>query len=1075
MNRSIDDNPSCDWHTVPARRSPHTLGLPLLVWLLVLAGPNVLAQDEPAAPIGFNRDVRPILSNNCFRCHGPDSAARQGELRLDRREDAVARGAIRPDDLPQSELLKRIAADDDTHMPPPDSGLALTPAERETLRQWIVAGAEYEPHWAWTPPQATAPPAERDPSLVRNAIDPFVITELDRRGLALSRPADSATLLRRVSLALTGLPPTIAELDAFLSDPRPDAYARAVDRLLDSPRYGERMAASWLDAARYADTNGYFGDNPRQMWPWRDWVIAAFNRNLPYDRFTVEQLAGDLLPGATLEQKIATGFNRNHMVTDETGVIDEEYRVEYVADRLETTGAVWLGLTVGCARCHDHKFDPLTQREYYSLFASFNQGPETGLATLHDPPPVLELASDSQTAELQRRSAARADAQAALDRVGEALRESIAAWEQTAAGELPVPTDGLTAHVAFEPELATGDGLPAAVPNGSAPVHEPGILGQAALLDATRHVELPSESWPHADGAWTIGGWIKPTGSLNCILSKTEPTADRRGIELLWRKGRIRIHLVHAWGVAAIEVESVAPVAKSHWRHVVVRYDGSGAAGGVSLFVDGVPVALAIERDSLAGSVANDRPLAIGRRDNGLGYYGHLDELRVYQRPLDGGEIARWHWADRIGGIVALPAEQRDAARQTVLRDYYIERHGAAAAQAALRDVAATRAAEDAYRALLPRTLVMQDAPQPRATHVLMRGQYDQPGEAVMPGAPDWLSPLAAVESASADSGALPSFDRLALARWLTAPGHPLTARVAVNRLWAQCFGKGLVRTANDFGSQGEPPTHPELLDWLAVRFVESGWDVKALLRLIVTSATYRQSSVPDASLLAADPDNRWLARGPRFRLPAEMIRDQALFASGLLVERVGGPSVKPYQPPGLWEEVSYDSDAEYVPDTGEGLWRRSLYTYWKRQSPPPALLVFDAPTRETCTVLRAATNTPAQALVLLNDPAHVEAARALAATVLSVDDSDHDRLVDAFRRVTARVPDEEERSLLLGLLDRQRTRFSADVPAARLLVDAAAAVSQAPPSDNGRVAEWASWTVVAQVILNLDEALTSR
>jgi hypothetical protein len=1082
-------------------------GLLLSASLLAAGYSMAHAEEQPAAPIGFNRHVRPILSNNCFRCHGPDGAARQGELRLDRREDAVARGAIVPGDVEASLLLRRVLATDDSQMPPPDSGQTLTPAERQTLRQWITQGAAYEPHWAWTPPRPVDPPAISRSDLANNAIDHFVIADLDRRGLSPAPPADPATLLRRVSLALTGLPPTIAEVDAFLADPRPDAYERAVDRLLDSPRYGERMAADWLDAARYADTNGYFGDNPRQMWPWRDWVIAAFNRNLPYDQFTVEQLAGDLLPGATLEQQVATGFNRNHMVTDETGIIDEEYRVEYMADRLETTGAVWLGLTVGCARCHDHKYDPLTQRQYYELFAYFNNGPETGLASLHDPPPTLELATAEQRAELDMRAAARAKAEAELVRVGESLGESIASWELAAADELSPPADALAAHVAFEPERSntaessTAAGLPAAVERGSSLAHEPGVVGQAALFDAQGHLELPPHVLPDTDGPWTIGLWIKPTGSLNCILSKTEPTEERRGIEVLWRKGRIRVHLVQQWGVAAIEVETLEPAAKSDWRHVVVRHDGSGQAAGIAVFIDGAAADLNVERDALAGaadrSIDNDQPLAIGRRDNGLGYYGHIDELRVYGRALSDDEIARLHSSDRIGGILSLPADGRDTARHAIVRDYYIRRHGDPAARTALDQVTHTRAAEAAQRALLPTTLVMQDLPQPRQTYVLLRGQYDQPGDAVQPSVPDWLSPAILTRSVSkgtevtrsvsegspdttayAAVPAPPRPDRLALARWLTAPDHPLTARVAVNRLWRQCFGEGLVRTANDFGSQGEPPTHPELLNWLAVRFVAGGWDMKDLLRLIVTSATFRQSSIPRDSLLADDPDNRRLARGPRFRLPAEMIRDQALFASSLLAERVGGPSVKPYQPPGLWEEVSYDGDASYVPDQGEGRWRRSLYTYWKRQAPPPALLIFDAPTRETCSVLRARTNTPAQALVLLNDPMHVEAARGLAADVLDIAAADGQRLSHAFRRVTSRPPDDTERDVLLSLLDRQRNRFAADPSAARRFVDAAAvppALADTASDDDRAIADWAAWTAVAQVILNLDETLTSR
>ena len=1064
--------PSAIW---PVRRGGLFHRLTHLVATLLIVGQSTDATSaEPAPQIRFNRDVRPILSQKCFRCHGPDRAARQGDLRLDRREDAVSSGALVPRDPDASELIRRITANDDSVMPPHDSALTLTEREKNLLRRWIAQGAEYEAHWSLVRPVATPVPSTAASS-ASNPIDRFVVASLEPRRLTLSPPANSATLLRRVSLALTGLPPSPQDLDTFLADPAPDAYERAVDRLLASPRYGERMAAVWLDAARYADTNGYFGDNPRQIWPWRDWVINAFNRNQPFDQFTVDQLAGDLLPNPTLDQKVATGFNRNHTVTDETGVIDEEYRVEYVADRLETTGTVWLGLTIGCARCHDHKYDPLTQHDYYRLFAFFNNGPETGLAVAHDPPPTLDLTTPEQHAELARLAAVRTEADAALERLTQSLRADMTEWEPKAAAALTIPTDHLAAHIDFEPPAPAAPQPLQPTPQGSDPVFEAGIVGQAALLDGMRSFELPHDVLPDLNQPWSLGLWIKPTGSLNCVLSKTELTETRRGIELLWSKGRLKLNLIHRWGSDAIELATKAPLTKAGWHHVVIQHDGSRRAAGVRIIVDGAAAELKIERDTLTGSLNNNQPLRLGRRDNGLGYYGHLDDLRIFHRIVTADEASRWFWSDRLRGILSVPADKRDAAAQATLRDYYINHIADTSARTTIRQTLDARAAEQAFRAALPKTLIMQERPEPRATHVLQRGVYNQPGDPVTAGFPQVLAAQQPNPASDAPR------TRLDLARWIVSPDNPLTARVTVNRLWQVAFGEGLVRTTNDFGSQGEPPTHPELLDWLARRLIVSGWDVKATLRLIVTSDTFRQSSIPSAELLAIDPDNRLLARGPRFRLSAEMIRDQALAVSGLLVEHVGGPSVKPWQPPGLWEAVSYDGDASYIPDKGSGLWRRSLYSYWKRQAPPPDLLIFDAPTRETCAVNRPRTNTPAQSLVVLNDPSYVEAARTLAATTLTStrerNATDRDRLHQAFRRATSRPPDDRESNILLQLLDRQRRRFASDPASARTfiaspLTSAAHRTSEATAHDS---IELAAWTAVAQTLLNLDETLTSR
>jgi hypothetical protein len=820
-----------------------------------------------AAKLEYNRDVRPILSDKCFKCHGPDSQARKADLRLDVRDSALALHDGVPPLVPgkpeESDIVHRIETDDpEDKMPPRKSNLRLSKDEAAVLRQWIAEGAEYQPHWSFTPPKAAPPPEVKMVDWPRNPIDRFVLARLEREGLTPSPESDKSTLLRRVTLDLTGLPPTPEEVDAFVRESQAEdakqggstassAYGRAVDRLLSSPRFGERMAMDWLDAARYADTNGYFRDNARQIWPWRDWVIQAFNRNLPFDQFTIEQLAGDLLPNATMEQKIATGFNRNHMVTGESGVIDEEYRVQYVADRLETTATVWMGLTVGCAKCHDHKFDPLLQREYYQLFAFFNNVPEKGLVTADDPPPVLEVASAEQRAELEKLSAARSDAETKFGELTSPLLPEIASWEQGAGAELEPPSEKLAAYIPFEPNANGG-----VIEKGNV-MYEPGVLGKAAVFDGMQHLEAPGAPALEAGEPWTIGIWLKPTGALNCVLSKTEQSGARRGFEMLWQKGRFQVNLVNQWGVNAIEAVTKEPARGGDWQQVIVSYDGSGHAAGLRVFVNGMDAPLNITLDALSGPIGNAEPLRIGRRDNGLGYYGRLDELRILRRAVGAGEAKAWFWSDRLRGIFAVAAGKRDAKQKKLLLDYYVDHHAGSVAREARLAALAAREREDAYRAQLPKTLVMEELPAPRIAHVLKRGQYDQPGEEVSASVPASLPPLPPHAPRN----------RLGLARWLVSPEHPLTARVAVNRLWQQCFGEGLVRTINDFGVQGEPPTHPELLDWLAVRFIQSGWDVKEMLRLIVTSAAYRQSSAPSTALLQRDPENRLLARGPRFRL----------------------------------------------------------------------------------------------------------------------------------------------------------------------------------------------------------------
>jgi hypothetical protein len=789
-----------------------------LVWLAAVCFRPLVAVAEQPSEIDFNRDIRPILSNNCFKCHGPDPKQRQAGLRLDLRESALQPAesgaiAIVPTDPAKSELVRRIATDDDTlRMPPLDSHKKLTTEQKTLLARWIEQGAEYKPHWAFVAPIRNRPPEIKDSGFrVQNEIDAFVVDRLRREGLRMSPEAGKEALIRRVTLDLTGLPPTIAEIDEFLADDSPTAYEKVVDRLLASPRFGEHLARYWLDAARFADTNGYQMDLERSMWPWRDWVIAAYNRNLPFDQFTIEQIAGDLLPKPTRDQLIATGFNRNHCVTIEGGVIDEEYRVEYVMDRVTTTATTWLGLTLGCCRCHDHKYDPFTQKEFYQLFAYFNQVTDRGHGEMRPShPPRLAVPTEEQQAKLKE--------------VEEKLAETKARLESA---------------------------------------------------------------------------------------SQEESSDNRASLKNMQEK-------------------------------------------------------LHKERAEIEGQVVQ--------------------------------------------------------------------------------------------------VMVMHDSEQPRETFVLDRGQYDLPKEKVAPNVPSSLPPLP-VDAPR---------NRLALARWLVDPANPLTARVIVNRDWQRYFGAGLMKTVEDFGVQAEWPSHPELLDWLATEFVRSGWDIKHMQRLVVTSATYRQGSHITAELLERDPENRLLARGPRMRLSAEQIRDSALAASGLLSAKMGGPSVNPYQPDGLWTELNdrkgYSMD--FVQSHGEDLYRRGLYTFWKRTVPPPAMQTFDAPEREFCVVRRLNTNTPLQALVLLNDIQMVEAARKLAERMLTEGGAALDlRLKHGFRLATARRPSEKEINVLRRIWDEQRAEFSRDPDAAKRFLK----VGESPVNEALDIVELATCAHVARLILNLDEAITKQ
>ncbi len=1054
-----------------------------------LAGAALLAAGAASetGKVDFTRDVRPILSDKCFACHGPDEAGRQAGLRLDTREGAFAdrggRPAIVPGDPASSLLLQRITHKSEAlRMPPRSAGPRLTDKEVDLIRRWIEEGAEWRTHWAYVAPVRPPVPDVKLKGWPRNPIDHFILAELERRNLKPAPEADRATLLRRLSLDLAGLPPTPEELARFLADRAPDAYERQVERLLASPRYGERLAMEWLDLARYADTHGYHIDSHRDMWPWRDWVIAAFNRNMPYDQFTIEQLAGDLLPNPAREQLIATGFNRNHMINFEGGAIEEEYLVEYVVDRVETTGTVWLGSTLGCARCHDHKYDPFSQKDFYRLFAFFNTVNEKGLdGRAGNAQPVLQLPTPEQEQRLKQIQAEfEAKEQAFPKQEAENLFEN---WRRTRGGSMPAPSrEDLIAHYEFEGSLVdTSGGYRHGSTARGEVIYSSGRVGTSAELNGETHVRFGDAGNFEANRPFSLALWVQTTGyPAAVILQKIEDSETRRGFQLeadeavplppLKRAQHLRFRLIHRWPEEVAEIRTRDMVLQD-WRHVAINYDGSGEASGLRLFIDGEAREVVIVRDNLGGSIRNDAPLEAGSpRASARAFKGRIDDLRLYGRQLEPAEVLQLAREEPIRAMLTgrTPRPRREADAQAYdarLRDYFLRFEAPEPLRKLYLEIQALKEAKRKLDSQILTTMVMAEMERPRETHVLGRGDYRNLGEKVTPGVPAALPPMPAGAPAN----------RLGLAQWLVDSSNPLTARVTVNRLWQMFFGTGLVKTAEDFGSQGEAPSHPELLDWLATEFIRTGWDVKAMVRLIVTSAAYRQSSRATPELIELDPENRLLARGPRFRLKAELIRDNALAISGLLNPAIGGPSVFPYQPPGIWEEVAYGdyfTAQTYTPSTGADLYRRSMYTFWKRTAPPPSLVTFDAPDREKCIARRARTNTPLQALVLLNDPTYVEAARAFAERLIREAGRDPARRIDhAFRLALARPASPRQRQLLRNLAARQLAHYRGDPEAARKLL----AVGESRPEPSLDAAELAAWTTVASVILNLDETISKQ
>ncbi|MBI1762230.1 MAG: DUF1553 domain-containing protein [Acidobacteria bacterium] len=1048
-----------------------------------------------ARGVDFNREIRPLLSDNCFQCHGPDEKQRMAKLRFDTKEGAFAKpGVIVAGDAANSRLFKRVSSTNPaTLMPPPPSGHKLTEQQIATLKRWIDEGAPWNEHWAFSAPKRPALPALKQTTWPRNPIDHFILAKLEKEGLKPAPEADKPTLLRRVSLDVTGLPPTLAEVDAFLADKSPDAYEKVVDRLLASPHYGERMALQWLDLARYADTHGYHIDSHRDMWPWRDWLIKAFNANKRYDQFTIEQLAGDLLPDATLEQKIASGFNRNHMINFEGGAVPEEYQNEYVIDRVEATATTWMGLTMGCARCHSHKFDPLSQKEFYQFYAFFNNVPEKGLdGNTGNARPFLPLPTDAQKARQEELTKAIADHEFALSDKNVAPLQ--VAWEQGLLGKLAVvPVNGLIAHYDFDGSLSDSSGR---YQNGRTAKGDPtfsgGIVSRAVNLDNQTELRFGNVGAFERDKPFTLAVWLKPgIGKANTfVFQKISDEETRRGYELSIENtrlydiqkyaGQLKLRLTAQRPGNALEVRTQGLLYTSEWRHVAIAYDGSGKAAGVQIYFNGERQESDVLQDSLNGSIKSDAELMIGTKIAGKAYGGGIDDLRLYERALTASEIEQLAVHYPMQTILSGVSGKRTKEENERLREYFLTRIASESLHKQYAELKELKKQKTAYDKTVVTTMTMMELGKPRDSFVLSRGDYRNQTEKVSPGVPAVLPPL--------PNGA--KANRLALAQWLIDPNHPLTARVAVNRYWQMYFGFGLVKTVEDFGSQGEPPVNQELLDWLACEFMgkvvgnpqsaipnpqSKGWDVKALQRLILTSATYRQSSKVTPELHDRDPENRLLARGPRFRLPAELVRDNALAVSGLLNDTIGGPSVFPYQPPGLWEEMAFGdgfSMQAYVQSHGADLYRRSMYTFWKRTVPPATLSTFDAPDREKCVARRAVTNTPLQALVTLNDPTYIEAARVLAARVLRDGGKDaSSRIALLFRLATARKPSLQEAKVLRELLTQQLALYRGNVAAAEKLLT----VGESTVDEKLERAELAAWTVVASTILNLDETITKE
>ncbi len=1051
-------------HRLPAPVAARWLFVPLVATLLtaLAAAPAPPAGVTPGPDtIGFNQFIRPILADNCFTCHGFDASQRKAGLRLDTADGETGvlkdgKQAIKPGDLNGSELWRRVnATDPAVRMPPPEADKQLKPEDVTLIGRWIEQGAVYEKHWAFVPPIRPELPAVKQTNWPRNGIDRFILARLESRHLQPSAAAAKETLIRRVTLDLTGLPPTLDEVNAFLADTNAGAYERVVDRLLASPHYGEQMARNWLDVARYGDTHGLHLDNERSMWPYRDWVVRAFNENLPYDQFTVWQLAGDLLPNPTREQLVASGFNRCNVSTSEGGAIDEEFQVRYAVDRVTTTSTAWMGLTLGCAVCHDHKLDPISQKEFYEVFSIFNNIAEKamdGNALL--PPPSLKLPSPEQEQQLK-------DFDARLAELEKQQREAVAKMNYTdpaAVTNAPKPEPKEVVWV--DDDFPTGANAQVNAGNSSNRwiTAAEGLVFSGRRAIQRKDQGLSQVLFTVTNAPLAVGG-----GDRLFAYVYLDPKNPPKAIMLQFH--------VDGWDHRANWGDADAITHGQKGTPEKVLMGPLPAAGKwVRLEVEAARLGLR------PGTKING--MAFTQFD-GNSYWDKAGLVSVNDPALDPSQsFIAWEKAGHeLGDHADAPSDikdllkkdpaKRSAADQKKLRDHYLAEVYAAqqtdlpSLRAELKSVHEKR---DALDKAIPATMISKELDKPRPAWVLLRGEYDKHGEPVGPGAPAILPPLPHGDVTN----------RLTFARWLVNPKHPLTARVTVNRFWQQFFGIGIVKTTEDFGTRGEWPSHPELLDWLATDFISSGWDVKRLVRLLVTSATYRQDSRVTPALEQLDPENRLLARGPRYRLDAEELRDSALFVSGLLNLRMGGRGVRSYQPSGIWEAVGYTSSntAKYERDHGDALYRRSLYLFWKRTAAPPEMITFDAPSREECRVRRERTDTPLQALLTMNDTTFFEAARHLGYRMLHEGGAtDADRLRYGFRLVTARPPAASEGAVLTQNLDTERALFAANEAAAHKAIN----VGESPVPGDVPPAELAAFTMVANLLLNLDEAVTKN
>lgn len=1081
-----------------------------LAFVLSSCSSTVPAEVEaymPALPqvVDFNYYIKPILSDRCFKCHGPDANQREADLRLDMAKGAYARTLgengkaafiIKPGHLKKSEFFRRLIAEDPEYlMPPPTSNLTLTNREKALLIKWIEQGAVYKPHWSFVPPEQTELPRVKQKDWPRQDWDRFILQKLEALGLEPAPKADKATLLRRVTLDLTGLPPTPQEVDDFLADDSPDAYEKVIDRLLASEGYGERMAVEWLDVARYADSHGYQDDGMRNTWPWREWVIERFNENMPYDQFLTEQIAGDLLPNPSRDQLLATCFNRNHPQTQEGGVVEEEYRVEYVADRTNTFGKALMGMTLECARCHDHKYDPISQQAYYALSAFFNNNNDWGIVPYNgEATPTVMLPTPEEEERLTELRAKMAPLEEAL--LPANFKDDFERWlaktkepkidlqkGRVAAfdfeKEVEVPKNSLQLDGKKSPGWAgIGDqGVITSYVNqakgkvdaailgdkDSRPMIVEGKIGNGIQFRGDCGIRFNRDMDFDRHQPFSVSIWVKllQTGEKGPIFNNTNGDFEgyRGWICKLNEDGTLSFQFNHVWPDNSIDYQTQESLPVGEWTHIAMTYDGSSRAKGLRFYVNGEVPAYTLHRDNLQKSVLHGTegsnwssfPLLLGREKERSIENIVMDELQVYQRELSVLEVDQL-WAG---------ANTREASAGQWLQYYLLSGKNAGYNQK-LQQLTALRKEENVISTDILEVMIMRDRQEKRSTFVLDRGMYDAPTEEVEAATPNVLGSL---------DPSLPR-NRLGLAQWLVSEDHPLTARVQVNRMWMMLFGKGLVTTQEDFGNQGSLPSHPELLDWLAVDFVVGNWDIKAFLKRLLLSSTYQQQSVPSEKAKEHDPTNLWYSHFPAYRLSAEMIRDQALAASGLLVPVIGGPSVYPYQPKGIWKALATRNATEYQQGTGEDLYRRSLYTIWKRSAPPPAMMNFDAPDRYYCIVSRQKTATPLQSLVLMNDPQFVEAARVLAERSAEAAEADAgSRISYLFKSLVGREPSPAELAPLQQLFTEELAQFQANPTRAQLLLQ----VGEYPVESQEEPTSIAAYTIVASTIMNFDEFVMKR